>query len=47
LLGLALTGIDFRVTCAVAAGIFAVLSVLQLRALSQRQGYDPDIIPSP
>jgi MFS family permease len=40
LVGLALTGIDFRLTCAVAAGIFAVLSVLQLRALPQRHGGD-------
>lgn len=40
LVGLALTGIDFRLTCAVAAGVFAVLSVLQLRALPQRQGGD-------
>lgn len=38
LLGLALTGIDFRLTCAVAACIFAVLSVLQLRALPQCRG---------
>ncbi len=37
LVGLALTGIDFRLTCAVAAGVFAVLSVLQLRALPQRR----------
>jgi MFS family permease len=40
LLGLALTGVDFRLTCAVAAGVFAVLSVLQLRALPQRRGGD-------
>lgn len=40
LLGLALTGIDFRLTCAVAAGVFAVLSVAQLRALPQRRGRD-------
>ncbi|MGH3764785.1 MAG: MFS transporter [Pseudonocardiaceae bacterium] len=40
LLGLALTGIDFRLTCAVAAGVFAVLSVLQLRALPQRRSGD-------
>ncbi len=40
LLGLALTGIDFRLTCAVAAGVFAVLSVAQLRALPQRRGCD-------
>ena len=41
LIGLALTGIDFRLTCAVAAGVFAVLSVAQLRALPQRRGGDP------
>lgn len=40
LIGLALTGIDFRLTCAVAAGVFAVLSVAQLRALPQRRGGD-------
>ncbi len=40
LLGLALTGIDFRLTCAVAAGVFAVLSVAQLRSLPQRRGCD-------
>ncbi len=40
LLGLALTGIDFRLTCAVAAGVFAVLSIAQLRALPQRRGFD-------
>jgi MFS family permease len=40
LLGLALTGIDFRLTCAAAAGIFAVLSVLQMRALPHRRGHD-------
>jgi predicted MFS family arabinose efflux permease len=38
LLGLVLTGINFRLTCAVAAGVFAVLSVAQLRALPQRRG---------
>jgi MFS family permease len=40
LLGLALTGIDFRLTCTVAAAIFALLSVLQVRALPQRRGDD-------
>jgi MFS family permease len=40
LLGLALTRIDFRLTCAVAAGVLAVLSVAQLRALPQRRGCD-------
>ncbi|WP_404816162.1 MFS transporter [Streptomyces thermolineatus] len=36
LVGMALTGIDFRVTCLVAAGIFALLSVVQIRALPAR-----------
>jgi predicted MFS family arabinose efflux permease len=40
LLGLVLTGIDFRLTCAVAAAVFAILSVLQLRVLPQRRGDD-------
>lgn len=40
MIGLALTSIDFRLTCAVAAGVFAVLSVAQLRALPQRRGGD-------
>lgn len=38
LLGLALAGIDFRLTCLTAAGVFAVLTVLQVRALPQRRG---------
>src|SRR5690606_3687847 len=33
LVGLALTAVGFQLTCAVAAGVFAVLTVLQLRAL--------------
>lgn len=40
--GLALTGIDFAVTCLVAAAIFAVLTVLQVRALPARRGDDTD-----
>ncbi|GAA2799926.1 MFS transporter [Saccharopolyspora taberi] len=36
LVGLALTGIAFEITCLVAAGIFLVLTVLQIRALPQR-----------
>jgi predicted MFS family arabinose efflux permease len=40
LIGLALTGIDFRLTCAAAAGVFAVLSALQIRALPQRRAGD-------
>jgi MFS family permease len=38
LVGLALTGIDFRLTCATAAAVFGMLSVLQYRALPQRRG---------
>ncbi|MGW2675602.1 MDR family MFS transporter [Streptomyces sp. NPDC001436] len=38
LVGMVLTGVDFRVTCLVAAGIFAVLSLVQVRALPQRRG---------
>ncbi|WP_308252208.1 MFS transporter [Pseudonocardia sp. KRD291] len=44
LIGLALTGIDFSVTCLVAAGVFAVLTVLQVRALPARRG-EPDAAP--
>ncbi|MEV7543350.1 MFS transporter [Streptomyces sp. NPDC089915] len=40
LVGMVLTGVDFRVTCLVAAGIFAVLSIVQIRALPQRRGGD-------
>ncbi|MCO5556455.1 hypothetical protein L7F22_010004 [Adiantum nelumboides] len=36
--GLLLTGIDFTVTCLVAAAVFAVLTVLQIRALPARRG---------
>ncbi|WP_309112684.1 MFS transporter [Saccharothrix sp.] len=36
LIGLALTGVDFSLTCAVAALVFAVLTVLQVRALPKR-----------
>jgi MFS family permease len=39
-LGLALTAVDFRLTCLVAAGVFAVLTVLQVRALPQHRA-DP------
>ncbi|MEK6467205.1 MDR family MFS transporter [Pseudonocardia alni] len=38
IVGLALTGIDFAVTCLVAAAVFAVLTVLQIRALPARRG---------
>ncbi|PCG83185.1 MFS transporter [Streptomyces sp. WZ.A104] len=37
LVGMVLTGVDFRVTCLVAAGVFAVLSVVQIRALPARR----------
>ncbi|MFE7133997.1 MDR family MFS transporter [Streptomyces sp. NPDC057638] len=38
LVGMVLTGVDFRITCLVAAGVFAVLSVVQIRALPGRRG---------
>ncbi|MFZ3495845.1 MFS transporter [Streptomyces sp. 5.8] len=38
LVGMVLTGVGFRVTCLTAAGIFAVLSVVQIRALPARRG---------
>ncbi|MET9324455.1 MFS transporter [Streptomyces sp. NPDC003038] len=38
LVGMVLTGFDFRITCLVAAGIFAVLSLVQIRALPSRRG---------
>lgn len=37
LAGMVLTGVDFRVTCLVSAGIFALLSVVQIRALPARR----------
>jgi MFS family permease len=37
LVGMLLTGVDFRVTCLVAATIFALLSVVQIRALPARR----------
>ncbi|GAA3245527.1 MFS transporter [Streptomyces labedae] len=37
LVGMVLTGVDFRITCLVAAGIFALLSVVQIRALPTRR----------
>ncbi|MFE1172563.1 MFS transporter [Streptomyces sp. NPDC058773] len=36
LVGMVLTGVNFRVTCLVSAGIFAFLSVVQIRALPAR-----------
>ena len=38
LIGLVLTGVAFSLTCAVAAAVFALLTVLQIRALPQRTG---------
>ncbi|MFH9467163.1 MFS transporter [Streptomyces clavifer] len=40
LVGMVLTGIDFRITCLVAAGIFAVLSIVQIQALPARRADD-------
>lgn len=42
LVGMVLTGVDFRVTCLTAAGIFAVLSVVQIRALPARGREDDE-----
>ncbi|MFC5148270.1 MFS transporter [Streptomyces aureoversilis] len=36
LAGVALTGVSFRLTCLVAAGVFTVLSIVQIRALPAR-----------
>ncbi|MEU0170563.1 MFS transporter [Streptomyces iakyrus] len=40
LVGMVLTGVDFRITCLVAAGIFALLSIVQIRALPARRADD-------
>ena len=40
MVGMLLTGIDFRVTCLVSAGIFTLLSIVQIRALPARRGND-------
>ncbi|KPC61280.1 MFS transporter [Streptomyces chattanoogensis] len=37
LVGMVLTGVDFRITCLVAAGVFALLSIVQIRALPARR----------
>lgn len=42
LVGMVLTGVDFSVTCLVAAGIFAILSIVQIRALPARRGDHSD-----
>ncbi|MFE5813445.1 MFS transporter [Streptomyces sp. NPDC056479] len=46
LVGMVLTGVDFRITCLVAAGIFALLSVVQIRALPARRAADTDRQPT-
>ncbi|MCX5302746.1 MFS transporter [Streptomyces sp. NBC_00160] len=43
LAGLVLTGVDFRITCLVAAGIFALLSVVQVRSLPARRADDTTV----
>ncbi|MEW5535897.1 MFS transporter, partial [Streptomyces virginiae] len=40
LVGMVLTGAGFRVTCLAAAGIFAVLSLVQIRSLPARRAAD-------
>ncbi|MET9296171.1 MFS transporter [Streptomyces sp. NPDC003077] len=40
LVGMVLTGVDFRVTCLVAASVFGLLSVVQIRALAARRPTD-------
>ncbi|KAB1987197.1 MFS transporter [Streptomyces triticiradicis] len=42
LVGMVLTGVDFRITCLAAAGIFALLSVVQIRALPARRAEAAD-----
>ncbi|WP_329160414.1 MFS transporter [Streptomyces anulatus] len=42
LVGVLLTGVSFRLTCLVAAGVFAVLSIVQIRALPARVGQHSD-----
>ncbi|WP_445398865.1 MFS transporter [Streptomyces sp. LE64] len=42
LVGMLLTGVDFTVTCLVAAGLFAVLSAVQIKALPARPGAAPE-----
>ncbi len=43
LAGMVLTGVDFRITCLVSAGIFALLSVVQIRALPARRAADRQV----
>lgn len=40
LVGMVLTGFDFRITCLTAAGVFAVLSIVQIRSLPARTALD-------
>ncbi|OAH11128.1 MFS transporter [Streptomyces jeddahensis] len=40
LVGMALTAVDFRATCLVASGVFALLSIVQLRELPARRAAD-------
>lgn len=40
LVGMVLTGVGFRLTCLVAAAVFAVLGIVQVRALPARRGND-------
>lgn len=40
LVGMLLTGFDFRITCLVSAAVFAVLSVVQIRSLPTRRADD-------
>ncbi|MCX4696456.1 MFS transporter [Streptomyces sp. NBC_01408] len=42
LVGMVLTGVDFSVTCLVAAGIFAILSIVQIWALPARRADHAD-----
>ncbi|MHB9856794.1 MFS transporter [Streptomyces sp. YIM S03343] len=42
LAGMVLTGVDFRITCLVSAGIFALLSVVQIHALPARRAEDAE-----
>ena len=43
LVGMVLTGFDFRITCLVSAGIFALLSIVQVRALPNRRKEDVEV----
>ncbi|MFE0172385.1 MFS transporter [Streptomyces sp. NPDC059002] len=40
LVGMLLTGVDFKVTCLISAAIFALLSIVQIRALPSRRADD-------